>query len=164
MHRAERCAFVSELRKDFVESEIRDNDINVDEFIEKNLLRIYEFPNLFDSYEEPEKGLEDLVAHMDSESPSEKGLDFDRVVIKCLFTLNDSVQVKKDMELERKHNISFRRFRDCSLLVTFPVNDIEATISGHNSVRSEWMNTLLKEYDAVIFARQFNKGLALYLD
>lgn len=165
LHRGERCAFVSEFPKCVVEREMRDNDIDVNGFVNKNQLQIFEFPNLFEHDGGPEKGLDVLAAHLCTgcSSPKER-LDFDRVVIKCLFRPRNSAQLKKDMELESRHAAVFRHFSDTSLIVSFSVDDIETTIAGEKGVSSEWMTTLLEKYDAVIFARQFSKGLALYLD
>jgi hypothetical protein len=52
---------------------------------------------------------------------------------------------------------------NCSIICSYPINDILSTIKGESSIYSEWMADLLEIYDAVIYARRYWKGAAFNL-
>ena len=50
---------------------------------------------------------------------------------------------------------------DSTMICTYPVSDIEATITSNKY--GTWMNELLLIHDGVIYARRFYRGVAFVL-
>lgn len=153
------CGFVSELSPDLVEREMRDNDIDVDKAKKRRLLQLFHVGDLTIHPRHTEMNVEDMAERLRKKT----NRPFERLVFKCIFKIESDDQLKANMKIEAKHNSVFQPFPANSLLVTFPVPEIIDTLKGNTGTKSEWMAQLLEEYDAVIFARQFNRGIAFSL-
>lgn len=160
IQQGERCAFVSELSHDLVEREMKDNDIDVDKSKKKNLLHIFYPQDLTTRPKHTEINVKEMAEHLRNKTNRQ----FDRLVFKCIFKIENDNQLKANMKIESRHEDNFELFPSSSLIVTFPVAEIIDTLKGKKGVKSEWMAQLLEKYDAVIFARQFNRGVALSLN
>jgi len=147
----------NEYLEDSVKREMSDSGINVHEFIKKNLLLIYQIPNLAAS-PIPQITLE-ILAQI-TLHPWTKENQPERVVLRCIFQTDTEEQIRSNLKWE--HDYRYRDLKGLrgTMICTYP---IIPTISDSGDY-GRWMNDLLEIYDGVIFARKFWKGVAFSLD
>jgi hypothetical protein len=178
LSRRKDCSYLSEEEIESVRREMSDSGIDVNKFMQNNLLHIYQVTSLTD-YDPRDSSHDDDVQtepiavdggeHKATDdtailrNPS-KIKQSDRIVLRCVYNVNTEEQIKSNLKWE--HDYRFKNLKDAGTTVvcTYPVNDIIPTISDSTGPYGKWMNTLLETYDGVIFARRFWKGVAFNLD
>jgi hypothetical protein len=157
----EDCSYLSEEEVQAVKREMSDSGIDVNAYVDNNLLHIFQVPSLADYERGTDIKKEQDFAQTILKDPS-KIRKSDRIVLRCVYKINTEEQIKSNLKWE--HDYRFKNLKDAGTTVvcTYPVNDIIPTISDSGPY-GKWMNTLLETYDGVIFARKFWKGVAFNL-
>jgi hypothetical protein len=179
---SEQCFFISANDdKEFIEREIQESIneisskiIDINEYIKYSLLYV---GNFFDIYDYPngiENAIKDIINIIKIQSSlygyntledANKKKESKKIALKCLHKIETKEQIKNNILWEKNYRNTILRdaLPNCSIICSYPINDILSTIKGESSIYSEWMADLLEIYDAVIYARRYWKGAAFNL-
>jgi hypothetical protein len=178
---SEQCFFISANDDNkFIKREIQDSineisskNIDIDKYIKYKLLYI---DNLHDIYNYPngiENAIKDIINIIKIQSSSYVYNTFEdinikgtkKIALKCIHTIETREQIKNNILWEKNYRNTILRdtLPNCSIICSYPINNILSTIKGESSTYSEWMADLLEIYDAVIYARRYWKGAAFNL-
>jgi hypothetical protein len=158
----ERCVYISEENVEAVRREMSDAGINTEEFMQNELLYLHQVPNLAGYSNITQTALENLAQV--ALHPWTKDGRPDRLVLRCIFTINTQEQIRSNLEWERQFRAKDLKHLRGTMICTYPVSNIIPTISDSEGDYGKWMSDLLELYDGVIFARKFWTGVAFLLD
>jgi DcmR-like sensory protein len=158
----ERCVYISEENVEAVEREMSDAGINAEVFMKNELLFVHQVPNLAGYSNITQTALENLSQF--ALRPWTKDGRPDRLVLRCIFTINSREQIRSNLEWEREFRAKDLKHLQGTMICTYPVSNIIPTISDSEGDYGRWMSDLLELYDGVIFARKFWTGVAFLLD
>lgn len=166
--------------KEFIKREIqnsvndgtRNNFIDVDKKIKENILYIGNLDGLYNYPNGMENAVRDIVKIVENTNSSciHSGRNISlqitkKIALRCIHKIENSEQIQKNIQREKNYRDTILRdvLFNCSIICTYPVNDILSTIKGESNTYSERMAELLDMYDAVIYARKYWKGAAFNL-
>jgi len=153
-----RCSYISHENPETVKAEMAHNEIEVQKFTNNDMLYIHQFPKLRNF-----QARTAITSLFDRAPKANKlGSARERLVLRCIHEIKSKKDIRDNLRIEGKHNGYFRDFPK-SMLVTYYVEDIISTVTGENGLYSKWMNVLIENYDAVIFARKGWQGVGLNL-
>ena len=69
-----------------------------------------------------------------------------KIALKCLHKIETKEQIKNNILWEKNYRNTILRdaLPNCSIICSYPINDILSTIKGESSIYSEWMADLLE--------------------
>lgn len=158
----EDCSYLSEEEVEAVKREMSDSGIDVNAYVDNNLLHIYQVPSLVDYEKGTNIKKEQDFAQAILKNPS-KIKQTGRIVLRCVYKINNEEQIKSNLKWEYDYRFKNLKGSGTTVVCTYPINDIIPTISDSTGPYGKWMSTLLELYDGVIFARRFWKGVAFNL-
>jgi len=146
--KGEHCVYGIHGDAKFIENQMAYSGINVEDFKRKNLLHVYQIPNVMDDPEGALKGAEKITNTIlaDSKPPF-------RVISAFIPEINTIEQMMAEVDIERNRHLSFSDLQ-CSWLCPYYLENIQADI------REEFMGRILRNHHAVISVNKMGLGTA----
>jgi hypothetical protein len=127
-----------------IKKEMTTNDIDVEHFIKRGLLKIFKIPNIMKHSQGVLKGSKEIVDRMLADvNPGESF----RMVIRMIDKLNTKDQITANLMLEQYYHAKFDRFNG---MVLCHYDTIDFSIKTNN----KWIETILANHHSVIFVTE----------
>lgn len=147
LQKGEQCTYLAHGNVKFVEDEMSDSGIDVEGYKQKNLLRVYDVPDM-EAQEDLSmafgKVLQSILA--DARPPC-------RFAGRLVPAVNTEKAMTVELEIERSTHADFGMVQG-SVLCTYDIQQMPENEVG------KWMGELFRCHHSVIFAPSFGKGLA----
>lgn len=143
--------FLTHGRPEIIEHEMEEFGINTDKFLRKNLLHIYQIPNMLENPGGLLAGYENALKtiFVDSKPPY-------RIVGRAIQDISTKAGMMAQLQLEHLfHNSIYSR--NCTVLCHYPYNQIEPTL------REKWVSNILDEHNATVFMPHHTNGISFSL-
>ena len=130
---------VTEIKKEMIT-----NDIDVEHFIKRGLLKIFKIPNIMKHSQGVLKGSKEIVDRMLADVNPAKSF---RMVIRMIDKLNTKDQITANLKLEQYYHSKFDSFNG---MVLCHYDTIDCPIKTNN----KWIETILANHHSVIFVTE----------
>jgi len=140
--------------KSKIENEMYQYGIDVKYFIKRDLLTIFQIPNLLGHPKGVLKGSEEVFDNMRSNTNSNKSF---RLVVRFIDKLNTKEEIDANLVLEKYYHSNFFKFKG-SILCHYDVDNCPANSNP------DWLHSIFENHHSAIFITDLDgKGVALEL-
>lgn len=140
LEKNESCIIMTHDNEDFVKVKMKDFGIDVDSFMEKNMLRIYQMDDLSTDLDGVERAFgKFLQKAYDELSPPY------RIIGLAIKNISTSNGIKDKLDIEKDFHAKFEN-HNCICLCTYHTDSIEQV------KRAEWIKKIIENHHKIIFA------------